>query len=197
MRKFLYLEDSHIAQKVMCKTMTGFSKVLCATDTSEALGLLNDHVFTAFLVDYNLEGEIGFDFVKHVRNRGNYKNTPIILLSASLNNEIAYHAMRIGINCSLQKPIEPIMLKQIIVKQLKEPKIEEVSRSKIPVSCIRWQNQDKYYEYSPDLNQVISGESKEIVQNNMSKILNEYKSKPQFGEIMEIELTKYNISEPD
>lgn len=197
MRKILYLEDSHIAQKIMSKSMVGFAELLCASNISGALKLLDTYEFVAFISDYNLEDGTGFDFIKKVRKMEVYKTTPIILVSAGLTQEISYQAMNIGVNCSRQKPISGIELKQLIAKQLKDPTIEEVSRMNICVCCIRWHHQGLYYEHSPELGETVSGQTQESAREKMNILLSKNRSK-ELGEIIELQITKHylEISEP-
>jgi CheY-like chemotaxis protein len=193
MKKILYLDDSRIALKMMSQNLKGFAELHSVTTISKAVKELEDHIFDVFLIDYQLSGECGFEFVELLRLIDIYQETPIILISASLTEEMAYGAMKRGVNFSCRKPIPDFNnFKARILGQIEKPVIEVVVREKINISCLRWQDKGIHYEFSPELRKLVSGKSKKITNDKMLEVMEESQSSA-LGEIYDVEIVQHSI----
>ncbi len=124
-----------------------------------------------FVLDYMLPDGDGISFARQIRAIERYAETPIILLSASITPAIAHRAMRYGINQCASKPITRDEIRAIIHAQLEKPTLHKVDRSRIDISCIAWELDQVFYQYSPDTGDVVSGNSQDEAQLEMSDIL--------------------------
>lgn len=171
MKKILYLDDSIIALKLMAKTMRGFADLICVSTISDAIDAMLQNDIVCFIIDYMLADGNGINFAKRVRKNENYLNTPIILISASLTIDIAFKAMKAGINQSLSKSIQPVKIKQIIAQQIKNPTIHKVERTQISACCVRWETDNEFFEYSLDTGRLVQGNSAKDTQEKMYETL--------------------------
>lgn len=73
-------------------------------------------LFDLFIVDYLLEKETGFDFIKRIRRKPEYANTPIIMLSGETAYGFKQQIEDFKINTWLAKPIMPAELIEQIFK---------------------------------------------------------------------------------
>jgi ActR/RegA family two-component response regulator len=155
----------------MATTMRGFADWICVSSISDAVDAMSKNDIVCFIIDYKLADGNGINFAKCVRKNENYLNTPIILISSSLTTEIAFKAMKAGINQSLSKPIEPVEIKQIIARQIKNPTIHKVERTQISACCVRWEKDNEFFEYSLDTGRLIQSNSAKDTQEKMYEIL--------------------------
>jgi CheY-like chemotaxis protein len=193
MIKVLYLDDSRIALKMLTQSLKGFAEMHCVTTVAKALIEIEDHTFDAFIIDYQLSGECGFDLVELLRIKDIYRETPIFLISASLTEEMAYGGMKRGVNFSFRKPIPDFNeFKERVLAQIEKPFIELVVREKININCLRWQDKGMYYEFSPELRKLVSGKSKKITNDKMLEVMKENESSA-LGEIYDVEIVQHSI----
>jgi CheY-like chemotaxis protein len=196
MIQLLYIDDSRIALKMMQKYLSDFAEVHCVTTISEALAFLQKNEVSGFIVDYKLSGECGFDLIETLRKTDAHRETPIFLISASLTEEVAYEAMKRGVNSSYKKPIADVdELKTNIQNMIKTPRIDQVYRNKISINCLKWQEGGVYYEFSPELRKLVSGTSLDQVDERMLEAVKENNVKA-LGEIYGVEIVQHQIMNP-
>ncbi len=171
MRKILYLDDSSLYLKFMAATMRGFADWICVSSISDAVDAMSTNDIVCSIIDYMLADGNGINFAKRVRKNENHLNTPIILISSSLTTEIAFIAMKACINQSLSKPFEPVEMKQILARQIKNPTIHKVERTQISACCVRWEKDNEFFEYSLDTGRLIQSNSAKNTQEKMDEIL--------------------------
>ena len=112
MQKVLYLDDNRVALKIMERNMKGFVEIICASSQSKAFEILESYDIVLILIDYTLEDGNGIEFARKVKRNDLYREIPIVLLSASLTNDLSYFAMRCGINQKPKKTAESCRIKR-------------------------------------------------------------------------------------
>lgn len=89
-----------------------------ASDGAEGLVRLSEHPADLIIVDLLMAGMGGVEFLEHLRARPQFAATPVIVLSASLE-EVAWRgAGEVGPTYRAAKPIEPAALKRIVQQAL-------------------------------------------------------------------------------
>ena len=80
----------------------------------EALERLDQGVYDLLLLDIIMPEMDGFELCRRIRERKNYEDKPIVLLTAKSREEDRVKGMEAGANLFLSKPISPDKLLGII-----------------------------------------------------------------------------------
>ncbi len=175
MQTILYLDDSNSALKLFERFLKDCVHVVCCSSVAEATALMMERSdIDCFVLDYMLPDGDGISFGREVRAIERYAETPIILLSATSTPDIAHLAMRSGINQCVSKVISRDGIKAIINAQLEKPTIHKVDRVQIDISCVGWEADRVFYQYSPDTGDTVSGSSQDEAQLKMSELLRKH-----------------------
>lgn len=169
----LYIDKSKIAQRLLVKGLEQIANIATASSIAEVRETLSTQKFNFFILDYELPDGDGLELAAELRSLPEYAQTPIILYTASLNNELEYRAMQAGINEGLAKPIDMLDMMQRVAQQAEVPSIKNVRRQLLQLSCFSWNADGQHHEYSPDLGLLISGEDKEAIRKQMHAALEE------------------------
>ena len=169
--RLLYVEDSRVAQKMLERVLGQIADFIPVSDLAEARQAIRSQRFTFFIVDYELPDGDGLQLVRELRAMPQYAETPVILYSPSLNNDLEYEAMRAGVNESLKKPMDMLELREHVVRLIDLPTIKEVRRELLQLTCFAWQANGKCYEYSPDLTLLIEGNAQDQIHDQMHTAL--------------------------
>ena len=89
-------------------------EVYPASSGSEALEKLDQGTYDLIMLDIIMPEMSGFELCKKIRELDNYKETPIIFLSAKNQDKDRVEGMEAGANLFLSKPISPDKLLNII-----------------------------------------------------------------------------------
>lgn len=98
-------------------------KTHMAHHLKQALYFLSEYKYDACITDFNLPDGNGIDLVKHVNQH--YPKTPIAVLTAYANMELAISALKAGAFDFVSKPINQQHLHQLLKKALFVPDIDE------------------------------------------------------------------------
>jgi DNA-binding response OmpR family regulator len=120
MYKILLVEDSEIFADLVSHTLGANFDVVPAIDLERALKSLKAHPFDLILLDINLPDGDGFHFFSMLLNSEEYKQIPVIFLSAK--NDVAAKVLGITLGAEdyIVKPIEPAEFKARIEMRLKK-----------------------------------------------------------------------------
>jgi len=169
----LYLDKSKIAHRLLSKGLEQIANITAVCSIAEARDALNASAFNFFILDYELPDGDGLAFAQELRSLPKHTHTPIILYTASLNNELEYQAMQAGINEGLPKPIDMLDMMQHVAQQAEVPRIKNVRRQLLQLSCFSWSADGQHHEYSPDLGLLLSGHDKHAIREQMRAALEE------------------------
>ncbi len=101
----LVIDDSRLARRVSRIMLEKFGhQVAEAEDGQVGLQALEAGRFDMILVDQNMPGVAGIDFIKQVRHGLTACETIIILCSSDANPRLVRFALRHGANAYLNKP---------------------------------------------------------------------------------------------
>lgn len=111
MATILMVDDDHDILKIGKKVLgaAGFD-VLTAMNAREACDLLNNNIFDMVISDANMPEHSGFDLLKVLRHDSRFKNLPIALLTARRDRKDIEHAIALGVDDYIVKPIDPMLL---------------------------------------------------------------------------------------
>jgi len=73
------------------------------------------------MIDHMLPGMTGVQFVRLIRNFENFRETPIVMVTADTSAEVREDAMAAGVNTFLTKPIEALAFTQMMSRLIANP----------------------------------------------------------------------------
>ena len=95
-------------------------RVTEAADGHEALERAERETYDLIILDIALPRVDGISVIRALRKRERNRRTPIITLSASVNEETRHEALEAGANLALDKPCLPDELAQAVSKMLRK-----------------------------------------------------------------------------
>lgn len=122
-KKILSVDDSAIIRKIIRSGIATLNyELLEASDGAEALSVLesNGSDIGLILLDWNMPGMNGYDFLKKVKNHGTYKNIPVIMVTTDSEKENIIKAIQAGVVNYLVKPFANDDLIKKIQQSMKE-----------------------------------------------------------------------------
>jgi CheY-like chemotaxis protein len=167
----LHVDKSRASRNLVAKNVEQIASYHGVGSLAEARQAVAEGGLNFFILDYELPDGNGLQFARELRDDDRHQHTPILLYSASTDNELAYRAMQIGVNESLTKPMHMMEMCQKIISLAALPEIKFVKRELLQLSCFMWLAGGKYHEYSPDLNRHIEGASRQEVEQRMQEML--------------------------
>ena len=186
---FLHLDDSYIALKVFEKTFENDACIIKTQTFEEAQEYLRKEPdIDCFVIDYHLRGGTGLSFIKSIRKTKKYEMTPVILLTSTATESIAFKAMKAGVNQTISKIVPPADLKTIIFNQIKNPYIQYIKRKYMEIRTIEWSTDKKFYQYCPAIRRSVAAPTSEKARDKMEKLIKKYifEQSRQIDEIDEI-----------
>jgi two-component system chemotaxis response regulator CheY len=96
----------------------GFSNVLEAGNGVEALDVMSKQNVDLIVTDWNMPEMDGLTFVKTVRAKDQYKETPILMITTEAAKEDILTALKSGVNNYVVKPFTPDTLQEKVFKLL-------------------------------------------------------------------------------
>jgi CheY-like chemotaxis protein len=89
-------------------------EVHLASRGAEALEKLDQNGYDLLMLDIIMPEMDGFELCRKIRERENYRDTPIVFLTAKSRDEDREQGIEAGANLFLSKPISPDKLLQIV-----------------------------------------------------------------------------------
>ncbi len=116
-RKVLLAEDHKINQElVMALLISQGMAVECANNGKEALDLLSQEKFDSILMDCQMPVMDGYEATRKIREQEQYRNLPVIALTASVMKGDREEVPTVGMNDHIAKPTSPDVLFTTIAK---------------------------------------------------------------------------------
>jgi CheY-like chemotaxis protein len=98
-----------------------FENILCplyelkiSTSAPQAFAILKDTTPDLILLDIEMPGMSGFEFLHEIRKRPKTMSTPVIVVTAHDEEGFAVHAVNQGANKTLIKPVNPAYLLDMV-----------------------------------------------------------------------------------
>jgi two-component system chemotaxis response regulator CheY len=109
MKTILVVDDSHIMRNIVKNTFN-LLKIPCnyleSGDGDAALKILLSTPVDMVLLDWNMPGLSGIDFLKKVRAMEQYKNIPIVMVTSEAAKLNIIEAIKAGATAYITKPID-------------------------------------------------------------------------------------------
>lgn len=114
------VDDSSTMRRIIKNTLQklGFATVLEAGNGVEALEVMSKNKIDMIVTDWNMPEMDGLTFVKTVRQKEQYKDTPILMITTEAAKEDILTALRSGVNNYVVKPFTPETLQEKVFKLL-------------------------------------------------------------------------------
>lgn len=104
--KLLLVEDNPAVRTYMKELVEDDYEVYLAKQGQEALEILKQYKIDIIITDLVMPVMDGFQFIKGVKERYEYQNIPVMVVSARDTKEDKYKIMQLGVNNILTKPFE-------------------------------------------------------------------------------------------
>jgi two-component system, chemotaxis family, chemotaxis protein CheY len=116
--KILVVDDFQTMRRIIKNYLRqlGFNNVEEAEDGDVALEKLNDSQFDFVITDWNMPKMTGIDLLKKIRSENNFKNIPVLIITAEAEKENVVQAAQAGVNDYIVKPFTPEVLQNKIEK---------------------------------------------------------------------------------
>ncbi len=114
------VDDSSTMRRIIKNTLQklGFNNVLEAGNGIEALEQMAKAKIDMIITDWNMPEMDGLTYVKTVRTKDQYKDTPILMITTEAAKEDILTALRSGVNNYVVKPFTPETLQEKVFKLL-------------------------------------------------------------------------------
>ena len=114
------VDDSSTMRRIIKNTLQklGFNNILEAGNGIEALEIMSKSKIDIIITDWNMPEMDGLAYVKIVRSKEQYKDTPILMITTEAAKEDILTALRSGVNNYVVKPFTPETLQEKVFKLL-------------------------------------------------------------------------------
>ena len=116
--KILVVDDFQTMRRIIRNYLRqlGFNNVEEAEDGDVALEKLKETSFDFVITDWNMPKITGIDLLKKIRTADNFKNIPVLIITAEAEKENVVQAAQAGVNDYIVKPFTPEVLQTKIEK---------------------------------------------------------------------------------
>lgn len=115
-KKVIFVEDSPTMRRIIMNSLNkiGIADVTEAENGVDALDKMGDEDWDMVITDWNMPEMNGEEFVKELRSKDKYKDTPILMITTRGMQDDVMTAIKIGVNGYVVKPFTPEILKKKI-----------------------------------------------------------------------------------
>lgn len=116
MKRILVVDDSAAMRMMIISSIEslGEIEVTEASNGFEALRILPLQTFDLIITDINMPTINGLEIINFVRNRPNYKEIPVVIVTTEKAQKDKDKGMALGANAYIVKPFDPENLKKIV-----------------------------------------------------------------------------------
>ncbi len=101
----LIVDDSRVARAMIVRALNGIYSITQAGSAEEGLeALTGSEPFALLVVDWNMPGMTGVEFVRQLRTSGGYPDLKILMITTEVHAEAMGDAMDAGVDEYLMKP---------------------------------------------------------------------------------------------
>lgn len=121
----LIVDDSRSMRKVIEKILriSGFDigEIYEASNGKEALEVLEKNWVDLILSDLHMPEMDGIQFLQELKNRADYKDIPVVLITTEASEERLGYALSLGAQGYIRKPFEPDQIREYLSGIMGEP----------------------------------------------------------------------------
>ncbi|MCX7777823.1 MAG: two-component system response regulator [Armatimonadetes bacterium] len=106
-KRILVVDDEESIQQLLQAVLSkeGY-EVSVAGDGDEALKLVDQNAYDLIVLDIVMPGKNGLEVLKHIKGTERLKFVPVIIMTALMDRDVRYHALDLGVDEFLNKPID-------------------------------------------------------------------------------------------
>lgn len=121
-KRILSVDDSAIIRKIIKSAVEALKyELLEAADGEEAISILKkEGNIKLILLDWNMPGMNGYDFLKLAKSDSSFKNIPIMMVTTESEKENIIMAVKAGVTNYLVKPFNTEELIKKIMQCIRE-----------------------------------------------------------------------------
>ncbi|MCH7866255.1 MAG: response regulator [Myxococcales bacterium] len=120
--KILIVDDSSTMRKIVMRTLrqAGYdgAEVLEAGDGIEGLAALDQGPVDLIFSDVNMPNMSGLDFLKALRDREEFEDTPVVMVTTEGGQSAMSEAVELGANGYVVKPFTADKLREVLEEVL-------------------------------------------------------------------------------
>jgi two-component system, chemotaxis family, chemotaxis protein CheY len=117
--KILVIDDSNSARYVLMKTLRelGYKEAIAVESAEDGLERLKTERIDLILLDWNLNGMSGLEFLRQIRSDSKTKSLPVIMVTTVNERNHVMQALKLNIQGYFFKPV---------TKEMMESKLREI-----------------------------------------------------------------------
>ena len=117
--KILVVEDNELNQELVEDLLLSYGlQIKIANHGQEALTILEQENFDGILMDLHMPVMDGYEATSKIRDQKEYKNLPIIAISANAMEGDREKSITAGLNDHITKPLDPVKLFETMAKYM-------------------------------------------------------------------------------
>jgi two-component system chemotaxis response regulator CheY len=119
MKKVMVVDDSRIMRNIVKRTFEQMNipcEFIEAGDGNEALKLLKEVKVNLILLDWNLPGLLGIDFLKQIKSLDEYREIPVVMITSEASRVNLVEAVKAGVKAYITKPIDEEVFREKLSK---------------------------------------------------------------------------------
>lgn len=124
----LAVDDSVVMQEMLKRALSAEYRVLVAGNAVDALAMIYHEKIVLLLLDVSMPGIDGLEFCRTVRNLPQFKELPIIMLTARDKLFDKVQGRLAGATEYLTKPFDGNQLRQVVAKSIDASLIAQAQR---------------------------------------------------------------------
>lgn len=114
--KILAVDDSATIREKVIQTLYefGYNESETAVDGIDALNKVeeSEDPYDFFIVDINMPNMNGFEFISNIRNKFDYMNTPVMVLTTESSEDMKQKGREVGATSWIIKPFDKVKFAQ-------------------------------------------------------------------------------------
>ena len=119
MARILLVDDDRDIREMGCMLLTTAGHdVFSAAGAMEALTFLRDNPVDIVITDANMPLHSGFDLTRTIKRDPRYQNVSVAMLTGRREKRDIEHALEIGVNDYIVKPLDPLLFLQKVTDLL-------------------------------------------------------------------------------
>lgn len=177
MNQVLYVEDSATSQLLMRRYLTNSCELTIASTPKAAEPIVKERRFDLIITDFLFPDGDALGLINLSRRSEPNSNTPIIVISSSMDSALLARIVKMGANEGMSKPLNTTDFRALVDRMLHAPYVRILTNEICSVSCFQWANNGKFHEFCPELNIQVDGDSRDEVVRKMILLLQEHQNK--------------------
>ena len=182
----LLVDNATLTRRILQKGLGNCFTLTVVEDCALAkLNIMHSH-FDLIVINYDSIGDDAYALCTTLRiERPMEPYTSVVLVSTSICDDFIYRSIQNGINICMPRALPIEQMKSFLLSLSRHPCTQLSFRDKCTCNCMAWNYGNIYYQFSPDLQETVVGDSAQEAEDLMQSLLSEHKGilgKAQFGQ---------------